>query len=32
MRLVTARHALAEDVDVMVTRASVLWDFVHAAE
>jgi hypothetical protein len=31
MRLVTARHALAEDVDAMVTRAGVLWDFVHEA-
>ena len=32
MRLVTARHALAEDVDAMVARAGALWDFVHAAE
>ena len=30
-RLVTARHALAEDVDAMVSRAGVLWDFVHRA-
>ena len=31
-RLVTARHALAEDVDAMVSRAGVLWDFVYSAE
>ena len=32
MRLVTARHALAEDVDAMVSRAGDLWDFVHSPE
>jgi Alpha/beta hydrolase domain len=30
-RLVTARHALAEDVEAMVSRAGDLWDFVHSA-
>jgi alpha/beta hydrolase family protein len=30
-RLVTARHALAEDVDAMVSRAGALWDFVHSS-
>jgi len=29
-RLVTARHALAEDVDAIVSRAGALWDFVNA--
>ena len=29
-RLVRERHALAEDVEAMVTRAGTLWDHLHA--
>jgi len=29
--MVAARHRLAEDVDDMVERAGLLWDFIHAA-